>query len=242
MIIEFLGLPGVGKSTIYKKVVRNNNNFLIIVNYIIKNKTISFKTKLLFVLLKYMPLRSGRKLKLCTILIKKKKIVSSDEELLSLVLYNIFNSRKKSVYKYDNLYNFNIFHNYYNLLTKINSSKPAVLDEGMLQKVFFFLDHENFEFRQIDITNFLKKIRLPSVVIYCHLEENLLIKRIITRHKTVDSHKNTNQLKQTVREQERALSFVVSWLKSNNIKIIELDMSNPISHNSAIVKKVIKKH
>jgi thymidylate kinase len=245
--LEFLGLPGSGKTYLYKALIKK-----------LKYKNISFSTyktsfledlynkqkglkKFLFYL--YLFYEKNYQLKsnyifasqyqfILSIVTKIKK-QHSFLKLIDIYSYYINSSNYSSERKKRMKISFSI-----DLLGSIKKNILFILDEGFLQKIFLNFFYINEKIFGSKLNLYLNLIKLPSHVVYVKTSYKTCLKRVSPReHGFVYSYKNDIPYLKYKNTFEKK---IINFLKKKRVKIITVNGENNLEYNvNYLLKKLI---
>ena len=245
--IEFLGLPGSGKSFFFKKlqslikIYKINLKIpidIIIENYLKKKtKTSNFKKKLYSYYINLVQLNSKK-------LFKKEAI-----ELKSIINHEILKRKKiKKLIKLYTKYSSNTY------IPKRISDKMVenfkvdclghflaterkenlISEEGFFQKIFLNFKYKKNKFLRKDISNFLSLIPKPNIILYFNTNIEKCIERTNNRRSGFSYVYNKKYI---LNEKNNFNNYVLEYAKKNKIKVFKI---NTIGLTNKKVKKIIK--
>lgn len=129
---------------------------------------------------------------------------------------------------------FNDFCRYQAILEK-SSKSPCIIEEGFLQKSFLL--HENGSQLKEVLKSYLQLIPLPQAILLIDSDNtDLIVKRLRQRKKTIASqlHADDRQLAIETRKWQQLLQFATSDLEKNGVQVYRLNAELPIQENVAI--------
>lgn len=237
--IEFVGVPGVGKSTTYEflktKYVENSN--WIPYEEMCKSTTEH---------------RKGIKEIVVSYLIKKVKPnaltkISHDRVILNRAIKNnpelleLFWNR---ISKIENIngeelrfYGVNYIRSVLEKIERVkekNCPKHCVVDEGLIHNINYFITPiPDQEFRT-QVSNMLKLIYLPQAVIYFKGDPETIVKRTLDRGnlRIRDKFLTTQELLDSRRESIKEKEVYLEVVKSRNIPVLTLDSKDSVEVKS----------
>ncbi len=243
-IVEFIGSPGVGKTTIYKELEANwkkSYNWMpsqyfypekILVNdgMPILNFVRQFKDR-------------KRKIDSKAMVEAGQRFVESYSEYVDVCWSNIYCMRTKSINGTD--LRFQKITYLHQLIQKIQtlreqkSDKIAIADEGLLHIIPSILyRRETLMKDQEEIEKLLQIMPLPDAVvsIKTDIEENL--KRLMQRRKVIPMHKSLmdEQLENFTRTDHQQRTIINNVLQRKDIPFLNIDSTDKIADN---VSKII---
>lgn len=229
--VEFFGPMGSGKSTIYKELINNSQNYIVdakkeINRFILSSyKNDSFLKYLIFFLLYTTPLQN-RVFNNFNLI---KYSNNSNNDILDFV-YENFSNTNIGTFKYIQRLNWflkELVNS--NIIKDIDTNRYAVVDESLLQKGVAFSFFKNDDYF---LEKYLNLIDLPDVAIFVNTPLKVLIDRVENRN--VKEHT----------KEEIIQSFEISlktfdYLKALGINVIEINGTDNIKNNIDIINKKI---
>lgn len=252
--IDFLGAPGVGKSTLCKEVLRRTPNsyfigsnkakIILAREYLKKSKT-NKKKILANLVLKFLFIEPVRAL------IAKEILERSEHENLlnckdehsyffESVLDSMLKSPKDPTRKFMGLNWFYTVSKTVFLLEKSKREGIVVFDESLSQKVYGVTDCDNEVYYE-QVRNYFKNIPLPFCLIYCNLDTQTTFNRLKSRKKVIPGHRNLDDKKllTIVENQHRIALIGKEVIQARGGTVIEIDMSIETKRASRILNKEI---
>lgn len=253
-IIEFLGAPGVGKTTLYKELIRKRQKpykfltpkevkFEIVRKYLTNNKKIPYS------FLKKIILHNKVFYKFHFYLIEK---ILNNPELKPELLIN---KREENIIK--ELIEINTESNFsveikllrfswlldilkeIKLFEKFNSNYNVIFDEGISQKISSISYYNKERIKDLSFINLINK----SIIIYLELDKNIIFKRLINRRKEKNTflHKKLDdkKIKDDIIKRIEFNKFFIQNIKKEGIKIIKIDSSMDILKQIKIIEKYL---
>ena len=248
-IIEIIGPPGVGKSTIYQSLCKTwkPGSQWVYPDVVLTAKPgfFSLKKRLVYNL----SLLLGKKLTKTIPVDYGVRFAGQQQDLANFCWKYIadiqffdnrdINKRFRSAY-----FLFRTFCTYQAILEKA-PAKPCIIQEGFLQKSFFIRDKEEDD-QMIDelLNNYLRLIPLPHTIIYMDTPDSKeIVKRLRGRSKTIVSHygKDDTALQRDVEKWRHAQNNMLEKLKSAGVLIVRINGMAPVKENVYFIKELLKK-
>jgi deoxyadenosine/deoxycytidine kinase len=245
-IIEIIGPPGVGKSTLYKSLrntwtqesswiyqeallIPDKPNVLDFINWI------EYHTK------KILGKRFSKSIKADFGL----RFASNNPDLANFFWSNLSDSRIFNNQEVDKrfrsaYYLFYDFCRYQAILDK-DFDRPCIINEGLLQKSFFVNKDESM---MCDLLNrYLSLLPLPRAVIFINTSNtDIILSRLQNRGKTLASHvgKSDLELIEDIKKWQQMLQLVVEKVTALNVAVLNIDAERPIKENVNHLNKILQ--
>jgi adenylate kinase family enzyme len=247
-IIEIIGPPGVGKSTIYQSLCKSWKpgspwvypDVLLTTRpgFFSFRKWLVYKLSMLLgkKLIKTIPVDYGVRFAG-----QQQELAKFCWEYLAEIQFyedRDINKRFRSTY-----FLFRTFCMYQVILEKA-PAKPCIIQEGFLQKSFFIRDKEEDD-QLINelLNNYLQLIPLPYAIIYMDTPDSKeIVKRLRGRSKIIVSHYGIDDtaLQRDVEKWRHAQQKILEILKKAGVLIVQINGMAPVKENVAIIKKLLK--
>lgn len=249
-IIEIIGPPGIGKSTIYKslcKIWKPGSQWVYpdvlmavppplssIREWLAYNLRLLMNKKLTKSIPVDYGLRfDGQQQKLAEFCWKH---LSSETQLNG---GQEFNKRFRSAY-----FLFATFCMYQAIFEKA-PVKPCIIEEGFLQKSFFIrTDEEDDQLANDLLNNYLHLVPLPYAIIYIDTPDTIeIVKRLRARKKIIVSHidKDDEALQRDIEKWQQTQHVVLEKLKSAGVLILRINGKQPVKENVTAIIELLKK-
>ncbi|SIT75506.1 hypothetical protein [Pontibacter indicus] len=134
---------------------------------------------------------------------------------------------------------FNDFCRYQAILERINGV-PCLLQEGFLQKSFLL--HESPQTIKSTLQTYLSLIPVPSAILLIDTSEvDIIVERLILRKKVIASHMNADAelLTSETKKWRQLLLTSVAALEQNGVQVYHLDASRPVRENVALARQYL---
>jgi thymidylate kinase len=119
---------------------------------------------------------------------------------------------------------------------------PCIIQEGFLQKSFFIQDNRNEQLTNSLLDTYLHLVPLPYAVIYMDTPESSeIVKRLMGRNKVIASHldKDAAALQRDVEHWQQAQHKILERLKSAGVLIVRINGMQPVGENVSSIKKLL---
>ncbi|MBA2562841.1 MAG: hypothetical protein H0V14_07995 [Chitinophagaceae bacterium] len=246
-IVEFYGLPGVGKSTIYedlkgkwkkefnwipshhlytkKKIFESLSKFLLIVGRIIKDGNFDDVAKK----------EAGD------------RFVAQYPEFIDAFWNNILYKQKKSYngldLRFERAKYFYITIQKIQLLRESNSKKIALVDEGLIHRISRGLyKSENLIDELNEIKHLLQIMPLPDALVYVETDVQENAKRLAQRKKVISMHKSLSitEIENIIPETQERMENITKILENKGIPILRVDAKLHIETNVIKIKSFVE--
>jgi thymidylate kinase len=248
-IIEIIGPPGIGKSTIYQSLCKTwkPGSQWVYPDVLLTSKPgiFSFRKRLVYhlhillhkKLTKSIPVDYGLRFAA-----EQQKLAKFCWKYLSDIQFSDdedINKRFRSAY-----FLFRTFCIYQAILEKA-PAKPCIIQEGFLQKSFFISEDEDDDLLINELLNkYLLLIPLPYAIIYIDTPDiKEIVKRLRGRDKIIASHlgKNDEALQKDIEKWQHAQNNILEKLKSAGVLIIRINGRQPVKENVSGIQELLKK-
>jgi len=252
--IDFLGAPGVGKTSIYKELLRQRtkkDNWLTCDEAkvkIAKWYLLRDKKYLKYVLLKINLLKNINFFVADRILEKyyieflwNKK--NDNNLFLDIAIKGMFAEEKDSTRK---LIGINWFFKVFKEVFLLENCKiPGLFlsDESLSQKAYGLIS-DNQELSKNLIKDYFNIMPLPSILIYYYTDPNILLNRVKGRKKRILNHRglNDDKLKKVILNYMNILLIAKDILKKRGVPIINIDTNDNIEISSKKILNLIRQN
>jgi len=249
-VIEIIGPPGVGKSTIYQALCKkwDPGSRWIYPEMLLTNKPSLFSTKKWLVyqmrmLLHRKPIKT----------IPVEYGLRFDEQQQELAKFcwkylsdtHFFedkdtNKRFRSAY-----FLFTAFCLYQAIIEKATVN-PCIIEEGLLQKSLFIKeDGTDEQLMQNLLNKYLRLVPLPYAIIYIDTPDtNEVVKRLRGRNKVIASHfgKDDEGLRRDIEKWRHIQDRILEDMKKQGVGIIRINGMQPVNENVAQILKMLKNY
>lgn len=246
-VIEIIGPPGVGKSTIYQSLCRKWESAS---EWVYPELLLTAKPSLLSVRnwLWYKMRRLLHKKPVKSVPVDYGLRFDVDQQLLAKFCWkhlsdNSFyddgdtNKRFRSAY-----FLFTTFCLYQAIIEKA-AAKPCIIDEGLLQRSFFIKDNDADDQRAKELLNeYLSLVPLPYAIIYIDTPDTgEVVKRLRGRSKVIASHsgKDDDGLRRDIEKWRNIQEKILENMKCAGVSIIRINSILPVKENVAQIIKML---
>jgi len=244
-IVEFIGAPGVGKSSVYKALCRSWDSKQ---NWVHQNILLYSQKKTSYPLLSWInyKIRSFLKINFQHSLPVNGGVqyVQDHESLAKFYWDHLsnpeFTSNEDMGLRFRSA--FFLFRDFckYQAIHDNANGKVCVIDEGVLQKSF--LIHEDVLMTQSLLDEYFSLCELPKAVFWVHVESlEIILERLTNRHKYIASHvgKNEESLMEETKKWAKLIKLIADQLEKQGVKVYQLDGTLPIKNNVEKVKEIL---
>ena len=244
-IIEMIGAPGVGKSTLYKELIKswNGKSNWIYQEALLSPTAPSFLSPGKWI--EYQLLRLlGRPAKPKFQVNDGLKFSDDNPVLTSFLWEHLTGLGDENCTNRGKLFRaayflYNDFCRYEAIKAK-KSTKPCLIDEGFFQKSFLLHD-DNVKLRKT-VHEYLGCLSLPQSLIYVSLDnDEELLKRLSGRKKVIASHigKNMEGLLADNDRWRSLFSILISELKQRNVQVHVVNGESSIADNVSYLNSIL---
>jgi thymidylate kinase len=247
-IIEIIGPPGVGKSTIYQSLCRTRKpgSHWVYPDVLLTSKPgfFSFRKWLVYQL----RMLQGKKLTKSIPVDYGLRFADQHHELAefcwSLLSDAPFNRDKEIGKRFRSVYFlFTTFCTYQAIAEKCPPI-PCIIEEGLLQKSFFIRDDEEDHQLINELLNkYLLLVPLPYAVIYIDTPDiKEIVKRLRGRNKIIASHldKDDAALRRDIEKWQYTYHYILERLKNAGVLIVRLNGIQPVQENVSRIKELME--
>ena len=128
----------------------------------------------------------------------------------------------------------------YQVIAESNHKKLCIVNEGLLQKSFFIHDDEMF-MRDV-IERYIPLLPLPGAVFFINTyDRELIVERLMARKKIIASHigKNKGQLLDDTERWQHLLHFILSKMHALNVPVFTIDAGKTVKENVNYINQVL---
>jgi deoxyadenosine/deoxycytidine kinase len=248
-IIEIIGPPGVGKSTIYQSLCKTwKPGFPWVYPDVLMTSKLdfySFRKWLIFNL----RIKLGKRLTKTIPVDYGMRFAGQQQDLANFCWKYItdiqfyddeeINKRFRSAY-----FLFKTFCTYQAILEN-GPAKPCIVEEGFLQKSFIIKDKEEDDQEMNELLDeYLRLIPLPHAIIYIDTPDSKeIVKRLRGRSKVIASHngKDDDALLRDIENWQQVQQNILEKLQNGGVQIVRINGKAPVKDNVFILKELLKK-
>ncbi len=236
-IIEIIGPPGVGKSTLYKALCKTwslDSNWIYQEALLIPAKPsfLDFRKWLEY----YAKMLLDRKLTKSIKTDYGLRFVNNNQALANFYWSHLSDTRTYTSDEIDKRFRsaYILFYDFcrYQAILETFYEKPCLINEGLLQKSFFVLEDEDYLHTLLN--TYLSLLPLPQAVIIINTTSNSVIfERLRNRKKIIASHegKDDSEILKDIEKWQRTLSILIEKTQDSSVKILRIDGEKPIDDN-----------
>lgn len=244
-IIEIIGAPGVGKSTVYKALIDSYSQGS---DWIYPDADGKWKKPGWIGFRAYSNLiyqKLFKKGHLSVIQVEMGlKFIKQHKELAEFVWNNIsendtgiqdIGQRFRSAY-----FAFKHFCRYQKILESYND-KPCVIEEGLLQKSFLIRDNEQEMLEAAH--NYLYLVPLPKAIIYLNTTDaKVILERLKRRKKVLPIHKDKNDdsILENIERWQFLFNDMTKSLSEFDVPVYNVDGSKTVKENVQLINHILK--
>ncbi len=245
-VVEFIGTPGVGKSTLYKK-LREINDPLQKWTYL---DVILRPTPPVFNFLSwtnyYLRKMFNKNPQTSIQVVKGINYIQQHERLAQFIWDHLSNPNFPANQDLGQRYRsaFYLFRDFcrYQTIYELDHKISCIIDEGLLQKSYLIHNDPNKINSLLD--EYLSIVPLPQSIFYVYIDSiPIIVQRIKNRHKTLISHKgqNHNDLYTDIQRWQTLMELIVKKIKNFGVKVFPIDGEQPVSKNINQILDILKK-
>ncbi|MDN3671150.1 hypothetical protein QWY93_17695 [Echinicola jeungdonensis] len=244
--IEFIGAPGVGKSTLYKKLrgIKPPLQKWTYIDAVLKPappffKFLDWSNYQLRKLLKKKHHQSVNSIKGIKYIQKHKELAQFIWEHLSDSSFpanQILGQRYRSAF-----YLFRDFSRY-QTISEVSQSTYCIIDEGLLQRSYL-LNNDPVKVNAL-LEEYLSLVPLPQAVFYVYIDSTpLILQRLKGRHKTLIGHigLNNDDLFEDIQRWQMLMKLIVENIKRQGVKVFPINGENPVAENLKRILEILNK-
>ena len=242
--VEFFGVPGVGKSTLFNEISKSiSGNWItekeaVIMSKVKLTKTNVFTKTILRFIYKF-PYIAKRVSKIHEPINKRDLISAFINESPDFYNYSVKNIFSSSNTDYRKTYAFVIFLETIKKIVLINNARLGfniLSDESLCQRFFTLLSKESRNEEKM-VEEYFKKVPIKGCVVYVDLNEKEVVNRILRRYKSTNrlNYMNKCLSKDELLNQAKAyLNYVkigIRILETRNVNILRVNGAHTIQEN-----------
>ena len=238
-VIEIIGPPGVGKTTLYNYLCKTWSplcNWTHLNALQTQKPEISDFNKWVFYKLKRIFKRKGTS----TIPVEfGMRFIREHSELANFCWEYLADVYRDDIDKRFRLAYF-LFSDFskYQMIFENKYEMPCFLNEGLMQKSFF-VDDEEYNLNA-QIKQYISLIPLPYAVISIDIKNiDVIVERILNRKKVIASHfeKTDVDIRENISKWQATFTSITEQVQSKGVRVYKLDGEKPIQENVSYIKK-----
>lgn len=244
-IVEVIGPPGIGKSTIYKALC---GKWQPNAPWIYQEALLAPGKPSFFAFSKWLEYHfrkfSGKPKKMSLSVDYGLQFVDNNVELAHFYWNHLSDPH---TYKHEEIghrfrSSYFLFSDFcrYQALLATGTDKTCVIDEGFLQKSFLLQENKQ---KMIDIVNrYVPLLPLPDAVIYINTtHKDVILNRLERRNKVIASHqgKDKEGLLADIEKWQFLFEIIVDKMKVNRIPVHNIDAERPVAENAFLLNKIL---
>lgn len=245
-IIEIIGPPGIGKSTIYKSLCKSWN---LQSNWTYPDVLLSSKPHF-FELNNWFEYQFrkllGKKLSREIPVEYGLRFAENNQELANFCWNHLSNTQVYPDKEINKRFRsaFFLFADFcmYQAILESSFTKSCIIQEGFLQKSFFLNDDDQF-LSEI-LSKYLTLLPIPQAIIYIDTPKiNVILERLRNRKKIIASQsgKNDYELLRDIKRWQHTLNIILEKLQNYNVSILKIDGERSVAENVARIKEMLEK-
>lgn len=246
-IIEFIGPPGVGKSTVYKSLCKKWNTQS---NWICQDQILPIEKPPISETRFWLEYQLRK-------LIKKignnnihedfgLQFVADNKVLAHFLWDHLAHSNAYDKEEVDKKFRsaYYLFRDFcrYQAIWDSKSSKPCIIDEGLFVKSFFIL-HDEQAIADI-MEQYIPLRPLPHAVVYINTTQtDIIVDRLLSRKKVIASHKGKerDELQRDIQKWQFLFSIVTEKMERCKIPVYYIDGLKPVKENVILLDSILDK-
>jgi adenylate kinase family enzyme len=243
-IIELVGPPGIGKSTLYKALCkdwRSGCNWIYQEKLLSNQPTINSPKKWLqYQVKKMLATHNGHSIPVEYGMRFTEKNNKTANYLWNYLNENMVCGDDMIGQKFRAAYFLFKDYSRYQAIWEKESNMPCIIDEGLLEKSFFVLDNRNKMNEKME--TYLDIVPLPNALIYFDTDDpEVIVERLLTRSKTIASHKGKSreELKQNIQNWQELLKIITGKLLEKEIPVYRLEGLHSVQQNVQKLKEIL---
>ncbi|RYY16487.1 MAG: hypothetical protein EOO04_26875 [Chitinophagaceae bacterium] len=122
------------------------------------------------------------------------------------------------------------------------SDKPCIVNEGLLQKSF--LNRSDLSVMSDLVNQYLAFVPKPEAVLYINTDKELIVDRLVKRRKLIATHsgKSQQELLMDIANWQTQLGIITAWMADHHVKVYTLDGALSIHENVNAVLNILESH
>ena len=250
--IDFLGAPGVGKTTIYKNLLkqrkRSDKWFTPREIKIQYGKNLLWEEGEYFKLL-FLKTKNSKNIanSIAEQYIEKKgkdilwKEKNKFEDFWELIIKGVASGKKHPLRKLMGVNYFYLTMRDLVFFLSLEIENQILFDESLSQKIYGIADWEIGAFEKTT-EDYFKKMPLPDSLIFFWVNTEDLLERIKSRGKIIPGHREMgeNEIQKVILAQQHIASLGKDVLKSRGVNVIEINTNDKVEKNTKIINDMLR--
>jgi hypothetical protein len=245
-IVEIIGSPGIGKSTIYDALSKSwesgscwiSQEALLMPRLSVKH----FKSSLKYQLLTMM----GRKAKKSIPMEYGLRFIREHQDLAHFCWNHLSDQETYRNDEIDKRYRSTFLLNTdfcrYQAIMESECDKPCIINEGLLQKSFLILDDKN---KMEEVAGkYIPLLPLPHAVIHINtMDKSIITSRLLNRKKILPSHhgKSIKELIDDIEKWQYLTACIIEIMNLKKIPVYNINAERPVAENVSLIKRFFNK-
>ncbi|HEY8897722.1 MAG TPA: hypothetical protein VIM79_23010 [Niastella sp.] len=246
-VIEIIGPPGVGKSTIYQSLCRqwDTNAHWVYPEVLLTGKPplTHFRKWMAY----RMRILLHKKLKKSIPVDYGLRFDENHQALANFCWKHLsetgFYEEKDANKRFRSAYFLFSSFCLYQAINEKATADPCIIEEGLLQKSFFIKDNEVNNQQSLNLLNqYLQLVPLPYAIIYIDTPDtNEVVKRLRGRGKVIASHlgKDDDALRRDIDNWRYIQDNIIQKMQQSGVGIMRINSMQPVKENVAQILKMV---
>ncbi len=242
-IIELSGSPGVGKSTLYKELIKrwNRKGNWIPAHFLYPREKSVLKNVMRISRFLIKKIKNETLTDLHAMEKSGDRFLQQNRKMVDTCFANILFRQQESLERMDRRFGRTTFLN--KILQKVQTvreyetNKFAIVDEGLLYCIPNWIpniyEKEDLLSEEEEINKLIRLMPLPEAMVYIDIDVEENIRRLVNRRKLIPTHYGLTlqRIEDLTRESHRVHAIINKQLALNGLTILHLDAKKEISTN-----------